>query len=97
MQKSSDIDCSRHHITCLVLYHTEGAEGVNHRHHAAFTTLSSSNSMSTIPSLVTALTTMPLKSIGSLRFSSSVHILRILMPWPRVISGWWCLSRMERQ
>lgn len=64
---------------------------------ALFTTLSSLNSMSTIPSLVTAFTVIPLKSIGILLFNSSVHMFRILIPWPRVISGWWCLSSMERQ
>lgn len=47
---------------------------------ALLTTLSSSNSMSTIPLLVTALTVIPLKSMGILLFSSSVHIVMSLIP-----------------
>lgn len=47
---------------------------------ALLTTLSSLNSISTTPSLVTALTVMPLKSMGILLFSSSVQSSKILMP-----------------
>ena len=56
--------------------------------YALLATRSSSRLIGITPSFVTAWTFMPLKSMGNLLFSSSVHILRILMPWWRVISGW---------
>lgn len=48
--------------------------------YAHLTTLSSSNCISMIPSALTALTIMPLKSIGNRRLSSSVHSVSSLMP-----------------
>ena len=61
------------------------------------TTLSLSNGISLIPSFVTTLTIKPLKSIGNLLFSSSAQRLRSSRPRSRSMSGWWCLSRRERQ
>ena len=65
--------------------------------HGTDTFASSSYSCSRMPSFVMTLTNTPLKSMGSLRLSSWVHIRRIFMPCSKSMSGWWCLSRRERQ
>lgn len=39
----------------------------------------------------------PLKSIGNLRCSSSVHMRRIFIPCSKLMSEWWCLSSIDKQ